>query len=83
MYRERWQTSADLDLVLFRITVRGVSRNQMTYPTEQTTGANPDSRSNYQPEEAAKDLAVVDLPNPGDEEAQNRRDAWISHYASA
>ena len=65
-----------------RVPVSRASRNNVTYPTKPAAGADPDSRSDDQPENASKNLAVVDLPDAWNEEAQNRCYAWISHFAS-
>ena len=64
------------------ITVRGESRDDVTDPPEPTTGSNPNSRGDDKPEDSPKYLSVVDLTYAWNEEAQYRRDAWISHVCS-
>ena len=71
------------DRVSLSVTIRSESRNDVTHPAEQSTGSNPDSRGDDEPEDSAKYPAVVDLPYAWDEEAQNRCYAWVSHFASA
>ena len=52
----------------------------MTDPPKPPASAKPYSRRDDQPKDSAKYLAVVYLADAWDEEAQNRCDAWISHF---
>jgi len=65
------------------VPICGPRRDNVTYPPEPSACSNPNSRSYDQPEDPSKYLAVVDLTYARDEKAQNRRDAWVSHFASA
>src|SRR5690606_8024672 len=65
--------------VLARPAVRRVRRDDVAEPAEQPATADPQPRRHDQPEQPAQELAVVELAQPGDQEAQHRRSARVLH----
>src|SRR5205085_11769253 len=55
--------------------VRGNGRDDVAHPAEQAAGANPHAGRDDEPEDAAEEVSVVNLPDPGNEHAQNGGDA--------
>ena len=50
-------------------------------PAQQSAGADPHSRRDNQPEDAAQEVAVVELADARNHGAQDRRRTWIPHRA--
>src|SRR5215204_2094152 len=66
-----------------RAAVRGHRRDDVADPSEKAAGANPHARCDDQPEDAAQEIAVVELPDAGNDRAQHRGHAWILHLTHA
>ena len=54
-----------------------VGGHQVERPTEEPGRANPEPWRHDQPEDAAQEIAVVDLPDAGDQQAEDRCHAGI------
>lgn len=54
----------------------------MANPAQQSTGSDPEAGRDDQPENAAPDCAVVNLPDAGNDQAQDCRCARIFHFVS-
>src|SRR5687767_15814071 len=57
--------------------VRGVRGNQVERPAKQPAGSDPEARRDDEPEDPAKKIAVVNLPDTRNEEAEHRRNARV------
>lgn len=51
----------------------------MAEPTQQATRANPKAWCDDQPEDPSNEMPVVDLPDAGNDERQNRRSTRFAH----
>ncbi len=51
----------------------------MADPAQRPAAADPEARRNDQPEDASPECAVINLPDAGNEETQNRRYPWFAH----
>ena len=49
----------------------------MAHPAEQATRADPEARRDDEPEDPAKKIAVVNLPDTRNEQAEHRRNARV------
>src|SRR5215218_7217532 len=52
----------DTHLLIASVTISGVGRDNVAYPSEQASGADPQPRRDDQPQDAGQDAAVVELP---------------------
>src|ERR687898_958982 len=80
--RSNWSPFLILGLtqpVITGIRVGGVGRDDVRYPAEQATSADPKSRRDDQPQDAGQDAPVVELPDSGDDRAQNGCQSGITH----
>src|SRR5262245_1427452 len=59
--------------------MRGVGGDQVADPAEQPAGADPEARRDHEPEEAAQELAVVDLSHAWHDQAEHGGGAGILH----
>lgn len=76
------QPAGSTNRMMAGISIRCVSRNHVTHPSEPSASPEPNSGCDDQPEEPAKYFTVVDLTDAGNEEAQYGCDAWVSHAYS-
>src|SRR5262245_40332673 len=66
-----------LPVLLLRAAVSGHRGNDVTDPPEQAAAANPEARSDDQPEDPSQKVAVVELTNARNERAPYGRDAGV------
>src|SRR5215203_6449295 len=65
--------------VIASIAVRGVGRDDVAHPTEQASGADPQSRRDDQRQDASQDAGIVELPHSWDDCTQNSCQSRITH----
>src|SRR6266498_1392302 len=70
------------EVLLRRPVVRGDRGDDVTDPAEHPAGADPHPRRDDQPEDAAQEVAVVELPDARKDRTEYGRGAWISHVPS-
>lgn len=68
--------------MLLRVVVGRVRSEEVADPAEHSPGADPETWSHYQPEDAAPYRAVVDLADAGDDKTQDSGSARILHNSS-
>src|SRR5829696_501017 len=69
----------DTHPVIASVAVRGVGRDDVAHPSEQTSGADPQPRRDDQPQDVSQDAAIVELPYSGDDRTQNCCQSGITH----
>src|SRR5215217_7580169 len=69
--------------VIAGIRVGGVGRDDVRYPAEQATSADPKSRRDDQPQDTGQDAPVVELADSGDDRTQNSCQSGITHRYSS
>ena len=62
-----------------RVVIRGVRADEVAHPAERAARAEPEARRDDQPEDAAQERAVVDLPNARHEQREHASDARLRH----
>src|SRR5215217_5976497 len=80
--RSNWSPFLILGLtypVIAGMRVGGVGRDDVRYPAEQATSADPQTRRDDQPQDAGQDAPVVELPHSGDDRTQNCCQSRITH----
>src|SRR4051812_39546955 len=65
-------------VLLLRAMVRGERRDDVADPPEHAAGADPHPRRDDQPEDAAQEIAVVELADARDDRAEHRGGAWMT-----
>ena len=69
----------DLELILdASVPVRGVGRDHMAHPSKQSARSNPEAGRDDQPEDAAEEVAVVNLADSRNDHAENRGQAGVA-----
>jgi hypothetical protein len=60
-----------------RVSVRRVCSNDVADPAEGSAGADPEAGRHNQPEQAAEELAVIDLAKPRNDKREHRGEARV------
>lgn len=59
----------EVRVLLARAMMRRRGGDDVAHPPQEATGANPQARGDDQPEDAAKEISVVELSDAWDQEA--------------
>ena len=65
------------DRMILGVGVSGVGGNDVADPAERAAASDPEPRGHDQPEDAAPEVAVVELPDARDDQAEHRRRARV------
>jgi hypothetical protein len=71
--------SSGADPVIAGVGVCGVGRYEVADPPEQPARADPQPRRDDKPQDAGEDAPVIELPDPGDDQTENRCQRGITH----
>lgn len=67
------------DRMVLCVGIGGVGSDDVANPTESSTGADPETRGDNEPDDAPEDSTVVELADTGNKEAKKSCGKWIAH----
>ncbi len=67
------------DWMILGVGICGVGSDDVADPTESSACADPEARSDNEPDDAREDSTVVELADTGNKETKKSCGKWIAH----